>query len=99
MKARMALIDNPIAKKWMNYCVRGMQDIDHVLLNDKELTTDERRVLMEKREMLKASLEIFVPKEKALELLNTELHDYLEEGQRPKGPFPQYTAHGRDMSA
>lgn len=91
MKSRMALLENPIAKKWLSYCMRGMQEIDNVLLNDKELCERERRVLMEKREMLKASLEIFMPKERVVELLSGDLDDFLKDGRSAASGFPQHS--------
>lgn len=84
VKQQAGFADHPVMKKWILYCQKTVNTINDVLMNDKELKLDERRILMEKRAMYESALELFVPREKALQIIEGEADGNLSDKHYPQ---------------
>lgn len=98
LRQQVQFIEHPVMKKWITYCQKTVAEINSILLDAKELAPEERRILMEKRNMMKETLGIFVPKEKVVDLLEHEADTNMHESGRSY-PHPRefHGATSRDL--
>lgn len=82
LRQQAQFIEHPVMKKWITYCQKTVQEINSILLDAKELAPEERRILMEKRNMMRETLGIFIPKEKVVDLLEHEADSNMQESSR-----------------
>jgi hypothetical protein len=68
-KQQIEFSDHPLIQRVVKHHAQAVKDIEYLLLNDKELESDERRILMEKKDMYQAELQIFVVDERLVDFL------------------------------
>ena len=66
LKKRVEYGNQPIVRDIMKYLLKSIKEINQLLLEDKKLSAEERRVIMEKREMYQGMANIFTPGEEVV---------------------------------
>lgn len=84
LKQQAGFAEHPVMKRWIRYCQKSVEEVNNVLLNDKALDTQERRILMEKRALYEKAMELFVPREKALQIIEAEADGNLHNTHYPQ---------------
>lgn len=97
IRQQAQFVEHPVMQKWIKYCQKTVQEINAILLDAKELVPEERRILMEKRNMMRETLGIFMPKEKAIELLEHEADSNMQDTRSYPHPRDFHGAVGREM--
>jgi len=73
LKQQIEYNNQPTIQELVRYLLKGIKEINQLLLNDKKLTTEERRMIMDKREMYQGMTDIFSPGEEAVAAWENEL--------------------------
>lgn len=90
-RQQIEFASHPLIERMMKHHTQAVKDIDYILLNDKALPSDERRVIMEKKEMYQSEIRIFMIDEKVVEFLEKQATSNLE----PKTESPASYSHDR----
>lgn len=77
-RQQLEFATHPLVARMMKHHTQAVKDIDYVLLNDKQLPSDERRIMIEKKEMYVAEMKIYLPDEKVIAFLEQQASMNLE---------------------